>query len=55
MHWVLIILMNNYNGNMYAMTSQTIPGFTTQEACVAQIDWIKTRSSTRDAYCVYVK
>jgi hypothetical protein len=55
MHWVLIILMNNYSGYDSAVSSQMIPGFTTQEACTAQIDWLKTRTSTRDAYCVYVK
>lgn len=54
MHWVLIILMFNYNGNT-SMTSQSVTGFTTQEACTAQVDWLRSRTTTRDAYCVYVK
>jgi len=51
--WVLVILMYDPTGHAVAMTN--IQGFNSLESCVRQVDFVRTRSKTADAYCIEVK
>jgi hypothetical protein len=53
--WVMVIVMQFGVGYHNAMTSQTISGFESKEACLSQLEFVRDRNSTYDAYCISVK